>query len=240
MKFNHITNEQLRSLKYKARSAVHSPTKKEHKERVGYDDASEGESSECEEKEEVIDMATWKRRNGVGFNQKVFIIKGGYGELRRGLLDRGWYENEDVWSPYYDFKWTTRICDINFMGMKHSQGTNHFNNNHHLTSKYGLTRRLRTLPLAHGIDPHRFYPRCYDLGDQVDFENFIENFKTTFAETVSKRFLTDKARYANLELKIRITYEILKRRSASFGAQVNSINKGQFPAITPDEWGVIT
>ena len=78
VKFNHVTNEQLRSLKYKARSVVQSPTKKEYKEKVCYDDASEGESSECEEKEEVMDMAAWKRRNGVGFNQKVFIIKGGY------------------------------------------------------------------------------------------------------------------------------------------------------------------
>lgn len=55
------------------------------------------------------------------------------------------------------------------MALKHSQGVNHFNNNQHLTSKYGLTRRLRTLPLSHGIDSDKFYPRCYDLGDQVDF-----------------------------------------------------------------------
>lgn len=99
----------------------------------------------------------------------MFIIKGGYAELRKSLLDRGWAENEDVWSPYYDFKWTTRICDINFMGLKHSQGVNHFNNNHHLTSKYGITRRLKTLQLASGIDSDRFYPRCFDLGDQADF-----------------------------------------------------------------------
>jgi hypothetical protein len=34
----------------------------------------------------MIDFGTWKRRNGVGMNQKVFIIKGGYAELRRGLI----------------------------------------------------------------------------------------------------------------------------------------------------------
>lgn len=90
------------------------------------------------------------------------------------------------------------MCDINFLGMRGYQNANHFSNNHHLTSKYGLTRRLRTLPLGHGVDVDKFYPRCFDLGDQVDFENFIENFKFGFSETVAKRFMVDKARYAGL------------------------------------------
>lgn len=38
-------------------------------------------------------MATWKKRNGIGYNQKVFIVKGGYHELKKSLIDRGWYEN---------------------------------------------------------------------------------------------------------------------------------------------------
>jgi tubulin monoglycylase TTLL3/8 len=59
------------------------------------------------------------------------------------------------------------------MKVKHNQAVNHFNNNHHLTSKYGITRRLRTLPLSYSIDIDKFYPKCFDLGDQVDFENFV-------------------------------------------------------------------
>lgn len=187
-----------------------------------------------------MDLQTWKRKNGVGFNQRVFIIKGGYAELRRTLIQKGWFENEDVWSPYYDFKWTTKICDINYMTLKHSQGVNHFNNNHHLTSKYGLTRRLRTLTLGFGVDADKFYPKCFDLGDQVDFENFVQNFKLSFSESVAKRFLLDKTRYKGLELKIRITYEILKKRTLSFANTINAINKGQFLAINPEDWGIIT
>lgn len=81
------------------------------------------------------------------------------------------------------------------MDLKPGQAVNHFNNNHHLTSKFGLTRRLRTLFLSHQIDVDKFYPRCFDLGDQVDFENFVENFKYGFAESVARRFLVDKKRY---------------------------------------------
>lgn len=100
-------------------------------------------------------------------------MKGGYHELRRTLVEKGWAENEDVWSQFYDFKWTTKSIDINYGMLKSGQCVNHFNNNHHLTSKYGLARRLRTLQISHNVDIDRFYPRCYDLGDQTDFENFV-------------------------------------------------------------------
>jgi tubulin monoglycylase TTLL3/8 len=112
-------------------------------------------------------------------------------------------------------KWTTQTCDIDYGGIKAGQVVNHFNNNHHLTSKYGITRRLKTLIIHYGIDIDKFYPRCFDLGDQTDFENFVENFKFSFAESVAKRFLVDKERYKGLELKIRAIYQIIKRRLIS-------------------------
>lgn len=111
-----------------------------------------------------------------------------------------------MWSPYFDFKWTTKSFDIDYMSLRPHQSVNHFNNNQHLTSKFGITRRLKTLYLSHGIDIDKFYPRCYDLADLVDFENFIEDFKFGFAETVVKRFLVDKKRYEKLELKVRTAY----------------------------------
>lgn len=58
---------------------MHSLSKKESKQQ--YDDLveEEEEDEEGEEKEDrVSDFQTWKRQNGCGFNQKVFIIKGGY------------------------------------------------------------------------------------------------------------------------------------------------------------------
>jgi len=72
------------------------------------------------------------------------------------------------------------------------------------------------------------------LADQVDFENFVENFKISFSESVAKRFLIDKKRYHKLETKIRIAYEVLKRRVLGFGALLQSVNQGQFPVITPE------
>lgn len=33
-----------------------------------------------------------------------------------------------------------------------------------------------------GKDIDQFYPRCYDVGDLRDFEDFLENFKLTRLE----------------------------------------------------------
>lgn len=55
-----------------------------------------------------------------------------------------------------------------------------------------------------------------------------------------KRFLVDKKRYEKLELKIRITVDILRRRVLSFSSRINEINKGNFLTITPEEWEIIT
>ena len=120
------------------------------------------------------------------------------------------------------------------MSLRPHQSVNHFNNNQHLTSKYGITRRLKTLYLNHQIDIDKFYPRCYDLADLVDFENFIEDFKFGFAETVSKRFTVDKKRYEKRELKVRLAYDILKRRNMNFRLFVSEINKGGIHFIKPD------
>lgn len=126
------------------------------------------------------------------------------------------------------------------MSLRPHQSVNHFNNNQHLTSKYGITRRLKTLYLSHQIDIDKFYPRCYDLADLVDFQNFIEDFKFGFAETVVKRFLVDKKRYEKRELKVRIAYDILKRRNMNFRFAVNEINKGGVHFIKPEEWDILT
>jgi hypothetical protein len=48
----------------------------------------------------------------------VFIIKGGYHDLREKLVERGFYENEDVYSPFFDFKWTCKVQDIEYDRLK--------------------------------------------------------------------------------------------------------------------------
>jgi tubulin monoglycylase TTLL3/8 len=57
-------------------------------------------------------MATWKKKNRVDENTKVFIVKGGYGDIKRALKTRGWVENKDKDSPCFDLKYTLKTSDI--------------------------------------------------------------------------------------------------------------------------------
>ncbi len=53
-----------------------------------------------------------------------------------------------------------------------------------MVSKFGLCRTLRSLIFQEDCDIDQWYPRCYDLGDFTDFEDFIEDFKITKAESI--------------------------------------------------------
>jgi hypothetical protein len=48
--------------------------------------------------------------------------------------------------------------------------------------------------------------------------------------------LVDRSRYKGLELKIRVVFDIIKRRLMSLTELVNNINNGIFTVITPEEW----
>jgi len=60
----------------------------------------------------ITDMKEWRKKNRVDADTKVFIIKGGYGDVKRGLKARGWVENKEKDSPCYDFLWTLMTKDV--------------------------------------------------------------------------------------------------------------------------------
>jgi hypothetical protein len=78
----------------------------------------EENNSDREEKVEYKDMAAWKRDHDIDPRAKVFIIKGGYNDLREALLERGWVENYDFGSRHFDLKWTCKQKDVFFEGLQ--------------------------------------------------------------------------------------------------------------------------
>ena len=57
----------------------------------------------------ITDLSQWKRKNRLEESGKVFIITGGYADLKRALKERGWVQNPDYNSPCFDFKFTLQI-----------------------------------------------------------------------------------------------------------------------------------
>lgn len=39
------------------------------------------------------------------------------------------------------------------------------------------------------MDIDTFYPRCFDCNDETEFEDFLEDFKTTKAEAILKLYM---------------------------------------------------
>lgn len=76
-----------------------------------------------------MSLLEWKRNNDVDPKTKVFIIKGGYHDLRAALLERGWVENTEWQSTCFDIKWTSKVWNIDYDKLSDNQIVNHFSNN---------------------------------------------------------------------------------------------------------------
>ena len=81
------------------------------------------------------------------------------------------------------------MSDIDYANLQEWQIVNHFDGNPALTSKFGLCRTLRSIIFSEKCDMDVFYPRCYDLADTGDFEDFIENYKLTKSQSILKEYL---------------------------------------------------
>ena len=144
-------------------------------------DENEGEGAEEESEEEegsvkkktrkmrsyphVTDLNEWKKKNRLEAGEKVFIITGGYNELKKALKERGWVQNPDYNSPCFDLKYTLQIKEIDFDHLQDFQMVNHFQKNGVITTKLGLTKTLRNNVWINDISEDTYFPKCFDLND---------------------------------------------------------------------------
>ncbi|KAF4691320.1 Tubulin tyrosine ligase-like, member, variant 2, partial [Perkinsus olseni] len=128
--------------------------------------------------------------------KRVFIIKGGYNDLKKALLRRGWVENLDSKSTNFDLKWTLNAKDIDYIALKDGQMANHFGRNREITTKTGLTSNLRNSYSVHNLtDMDDYYPRAYDLSDPQDVGDFILEYKLTKCMSILRQFLHNVTSY---------------------------------------------
>ena len=69
-------------------------------------------------KREPKNLEEWKRLQKLENHQRVFTVIGGYPDLRRTMLARGWVANDVPGSPYFDLKWTLKAEDIDQRSLK--------------------------------------------------------------------------------------------------------------------------
>ena len=180
--------------------------------------------------------------------QKKFICIGGYGDIIRYLQKRGWVLNKDPKSTDFDFIWTLKTIDINYSMLRKEQIAAHFSRNGAITRKSGLCKNIKNLYYK-GIDPHNFFPRCYDLSDKNDMGDFIEDFKTNKAISILKKVLkqlnegSEHSQSLYSENVIKTAIDIVQRTSNIILGEYTDINvsnaKTFVKFVTEKEWSLI-
>lgn len=112
--------------------------------------------------------------------KKVFIVSVPYLPFKHHLLERGWVENPDFFSPYFDLKYCVRMKDIDYKSLHPRQVISHFLGQNSVTNKFELSRSLINLVSQPQVDTARFFPRCYDLNCFYDHWNFLIDYKISF------------------------------------------------------------
>ena len=132
------------------------------------------------------DFADWKRKNDVPPDAKVFTMTGWYPCVKQALFDRGWHQNMDPSSPYFDLKWSLRSCEVSLDVLKPEQLTNHFHKNGAITTKVGLLRSLNSLVWFADTCANDIIPRGFDLTNPNETLMFMDDFATQEAENILK------------------------------------------------------
>ena len=117
-------------------------------------------------------------------------------DVVKNLTERGWVREKNANNLFYDFIWTLKTNEINFMQIKDNQMANHFFRNGQITRKSGLCKNIKNLYLL-GIDPMNFFPRCYDLSNKVELEDFKQDFKFTWTISILILFLEEYKEIGN-------------------------------------------
>ncbi|KRX07850.1 hypothetical protein PPERSA_10134 [Pseudocohnilembus persalinus] len=166
----------------------------------------------------------YRKKYNIDKNKKIFFLKGGYPAMVESLLKTGnWVQMKDQSQQLAaDLVFCCKKKDIDFENLGSNTICNKFKKCTALTSKHGLARNLTNLIHLENKDPHKFYPRCFDIIDSVELEDFIEEFKFSKAESL---------------VLCTIFTEV---KSMQFTKKIEQIiNKNDYPIITPQEWQFI-
>ena len=136
--------------------------------------------------ETCFDFNRFKKKHQLEEGVKIFSVTGWYPELKKALEERGWFFNADRESPFWDYKFCLKSKEISAMAkaLKPHQVVNHFVKASTITTKVGLLRSMRNLCWFDAADIDTFFPRCYDLNDPGEMDDFCIDNTCVTAERV--------------------------------------------------------
>ena len=173
----------------------------------------------------------------------------GYPDIIRNLEQRGYQPIENPTKNNYKFLWTVLTIDV--YKIEHSKDViiNHFLKNGSITRKSGLAKNLKNLYFK-GINPHNFYPRCYNLSINEEFFDFLEDFKLNYVMSILKKYVIDFQNNNNVqnnnilekykENVIKLCIHIIERNMKFLCNEYDEReNLNDIELISDEEWNLI-
>lgn len=101
--------------------------------------------------------------------------------VRRILLKMGWKEIKfSSFSKDFHLKWIYIDSTQDYSLLADCQIYNHFKNNTELTSKGRLQYNLKHYSDFGVVNSEQFFPRCYDIGNDIDRNEFILQYNVKY------------------------------------------------------------
>jgi len=193
----------------------------------------------------IYNMKEWKKKHKLDPKVKVYIVTGGYGDVKKALDKRGWIQNPDPKSRCFDLRWTIKSKEHDIKYLEDFQLVNHFEKNASITTKVGLCRNLRNIAWFSNADMNAFYPKCYDLSDEKDYEDFIEEFKYNKAESILKLYVRvcqekEALLMKEMEETVLVAASVCEKKLRDPDEILEECGEWQQVKITDEEWKIIS
>ena len=158
-------------------------------------------------------------------------------------MKRGWIENSHFESQCFHLKFSLRSKDIVWESLVHYQVVNHFQKSTNITTKLGLLKTLENSMWHCSIDKDDYFPRCFDVGNSKDFEDFVEYYRLLNVENFIKKFVLyldcnqfdrKSDAYKSSYNKLDVALKVIRRKLMG----LCEFLKGNYPQkdVTNQEW----
>lgn len=194
----------------------------------------------------VTDVETWVKRNKLEPKTKVFVISPGYGSIKNALQRRNWIENPSFLSPCFHLKFSQRSKDVKTDEQADHQITNHFSKASNITTKVGLVKTLKNCVWFCSEDPQNWFPECYDMNSEQDYEAFQSYYKVLRTEGYIKKFIQycqdtkdldrNSEEYNKKLTKLQVAIDINLRRLYHMGEALECSCPNDY--MTAKEWSL--
>ena len=112
---------------------------------------------------------------------------------------------------------------------------NHFLKNNLIVKKTGLQNSLKNLVWWSTIPQDEFFPKCYDLTEFREQDEFKEDFRVNKAESILKKYL--KKKEVHFIEKLLIAININQKRLMDVDDYIDDPNLENL--VTDEEWNYI-